>query len=89
MRATIIPLVPLVTVITGSSGPPPSHLPGEHVSPTGMTSMKFGVWTGMSFWTLGTLPSDEEDKEMSALANPGRLEVSLKFLMCSSTCGSC
>ena len=51
--------------------------------------MKSGICAGTSFWASGTLPSDDEDDEMSASANPGRLEVSLKFLMHSSTCGLC
>ena len=56
---------------------------------SGTMPMKSGIQAGTSFWTLGTLPSDEEDEEMSASSNPGRLEESLKFSMHSSTCGSC
>ena len=34
VRSTVILLVSSVMAVSGSSGPSPSHLPGEHVSPT-------------------------------------------------------
>ena len=50
---------------------------------SGIMSMKSCVHTDIGFWTLGT------HEEMLASVNPGRLEVSVKFSMHSSTCGLC
>ena len=43
---------------------------------SGTILTKSGAHADKSFQTLGTLPSDKEDEEMSASANPGALEAS-------------